>query len=502
MNHRSNHTQLVASRYRAFMWASRWCLTLSLLFAICLVPRRSEAARDDILATFNPDGVAQMVINDFPIDATIVQGSVSLQTDDAGCVGLPTHPCNYVVNVLRTTLSGFTFSGKSVTDTVAIINGPIAVVDVGEGLTIPAGTPVVVALTVDGERQTVNSTSPSGVNIMLDVADQQATVTGTFVGSLDNVSVNAALLATAQSPFRNLPPVANAGPDQTVMCGAPAHLDGSATSDPNNNLLLLSWSEAGTALGVGAVVDVTLAPGVHDVLLEAFDTFEGRGTDTTIVTVIPDTEAPVFAPIEEAKIADCSAPDLGKPVVTDNCGVVSLTNDAPAVFPLGCSIVTWTAVDAAGNKATATQEVFAQLGDDPSCCPPGTNIIVGTAGRDLLKGTKGSDCILGRGGDDLIFGLGGNDFLSGGAGNDKLFGGPPHGLGHLGESTDYLAGGAGRDVCIASPESTFLSCEEPERRRHHHHEASCDDSCEEPHGHHHHEHEHESSCDDDDDGDL
>jgi hypothetical protein len=457
MNNRRNHAQRASRRHPNF---SRWCLVLGLLLLVLLAPRRSEAARDDILATFNPDGVAQMVINDFPIDATIVHGVVSLQTDDADCVALPTNPCHYVVNVLRATLSTFTFSGESVTDTVAIINGPIAVVDIGEGLTIPAGTSVVVALTVDGERRSVNSTSPTGVNIMLDVADQEATVTGSFVGSVEGVSVEAALLATAESPFRNLPPVADAGPDQTVTCGAAAHLDGSGTTDPNGNLVLLSWSNAGSTIGVGSVVDATLPPGVHDVLLEAFDTFEGRDTDTATVTVIADTEAPAFQPIPKAKIEDCSAPDLGTPQVTDNCAVVSLTNDAPGTFPLGKTIVTWTAVDAAGNTSSAAQEVVATLGDDPSCCPPGANIILGTEQHDLLKGTSGSDCILGLGSSDVIFGLGGDDFLSGGGGNDKVFGGPPHGFGHH-AATDYLTGGSGRDVCVASHQSTILTCELP-----------------------------------------
>ena len=44
---------------------------------------------------------------------------------------------------------------------------------------------------------------------------------------------------------------------------------------------------------------------------------------------------------------------LGVPVATnDNCGILTVTNDAPAQFPKGVTTVTWTAVDTSGNLAT------------------------------------------------------------------------------------------------------------------------------------------------------
>jgi len=48
---------------------------------------------------------------------------------------------------------------------------------------------------------------------------------------------------------------------------------------------------------------------------------------------------------------------LGTPVVSDNCTVASVTNNAPALFPIGTTTVTWTVTDAVGNTATATQLV-------------------------------------------------------------------------------------------------------------------------------------------------
>ena len=45
------------------------------------------------------------------------------------------------------------------------------------------------------------------------------------------------------------------------------------------------------------------------------------------------------------------------PKISDSVGVYSITNDAPEVFPLGETIVTWTTTDASGNSASATQTI-------------------------------------------------------------------------------------------------------------------------------------------------
>ncbi len=49
--------------------------------------------------------------------------------------------------------------------------------------------------------------------------------------------------------------------------------------------------------------------------------------------------------------------NLGQPTVSDNCGVPNVANNAPAVYPRGTTIVTWTATDGAGNQSTCQQTV-------------------------------------------------------------------------------------------------------------------------------------------------
>ncbi|HET6457926.1 MAG TPA: HYR domain-containing protein, partial [Nitrosopumilaceae archaeon] len=57
---------------------------------------------------------------------------------------------------------------------------------------------------------------------------------------------------------------------------------------------------------------------------------------------------------------DHNSVDLGLPSAYDGVGVLSMTNDAPTYFPLGQTIVTWTAKDASGNDATAKQIITIQ----------------------------------------------------------------------------------------------------------------------------------------------
>jgi len=61
---------------------------------------------------------------------------------------------------------------------------------------------------------------------------------------------------------------------------------------------------------------------------------------------------------------------LGSPVTADNCGVLSVTNDAPLNFPVGTTTVTWTVKDIHGNHATATQSVTVSDNQKPVVTPP------------------------------------------------------------------------------------------------------------------------------------
>ncbi|MFT6336579.1 MAG: hypothetical protein ACJATI_003338, partial [Halioglobus sp.] len=68
---------------------------------------------------------------------------------------------------------------------------------------------------------------------------------------------------------------------------------------------------------------------------------------------------------------------LNAPVAADNCDLASVTNNAPVIFPVGNTIVEWTATDAAGNTAVCQQNVMVSDNEDPTITCP-ANITVGT----------------------------------------------------------------------------------------------------------------------------
>jgi gliding motility-associated-like protein len=54
---------------------------------------------------------------------------------------------------------------------------------------------------------------------------------------------------------------------------------------------------------------------------------------------------------------DGASVNLATPVTGDNCGVATVSNNAPAIYPVGTTIVTWTVVDVNGRENTCQQQV-------------------------------------------------------------------------------------------------------------------------------------------------
>jgi len=85
-------------------------------------------------------------------------------------------------------------------------------------------------------------------------------------------------------------------------------------------------------------------------------TIIGTGKDITPPTIVAPSD------ITTQATGVLTSVNLGTPTVSDNSDPKpTVTNNAPAVgFPVGSTTVTWTATDAAGNSATATQKVTIQ----------------------------------------------------------------------------------------------------------------------------------------------
>ena len=124
------------------------------------------------------------------------------------------------------------------------------------------------------------------------------------------------------------------------------------------------------------------------------DASNNTATATQIVTVkditLPTIKAPAAVVVNTNTNCTATGIVLGTPITADNCSVDSVTNNAPVIFPLGNTTVTWTVKDASNNTATATQIVTVKDATLPIIIAPtaitvstnmnctATNVILGT----------------------------------------------------------------------------------------------------------------------------
>jgi len=237
---------------------------------------------------------------------------------------------------------------------------------------------------------------------------------------------------------------------------------------------------------VSDIQDVTIyiiAPdifpvGEATVTWTATDTSGNSASATQIVTIV-DTTSPELTMPEDVMISAFSLEkqvEIGEAQAYDLAGsALTITNDAPDIFPLGDTVVTWNVSDELGNSSSSQQVISIQPCGKPLSYynqifgTPAADTIVGTevadlifafAGDDMIFGGEGNDCIIGGDGDDLIFGNAGGDHLVGGEGNDILkgFSGDDKLTG--GTGTDVLDGGDDFDISYDSASDIIIKCEE------------------------------------------
>jgi hypothetical protein len=171
----------------------------------------------------------------------------------------------------------------------------------------------------------------------------------------------------------NRPPVADAGPDQTVECTSPtttaATLNGTGSNDPDGDSLSYLWTSPGVVFNNPTSPTPTgqFPLGSKTVTLTVSDSIQ-QDSDTTSVTVADTTAPAVLCPA--AITVECStfggapashpqiAAFLAGATATDVCDTTpTISNNAPGFFPLGATPVTFTATDDHGNSSQCISTV-------------------------------------------------------------------------------------------------------------------------------------------------
>jgi hypothetical protein len=163
----------------------------------------------------------------------------------------------------------------------------------------------------------------------------------------------------------NEAPSCDAGGPYQVECDGfspSVMLDGSGSSDDGCLPLEFTWTGpfiGGVANGQSPTVQFA-GVGDETVTLDVSDSLLSSECEA-MVSIVDTTDPDITAPADVT--AECAAPggtpvDLGDPVVSDICDSNPVVgNDAPALFPLGVTNVTWTSTDASNNMDQDVQVV-------------------------------------------------------------------------------------------------------------------------------------------------
>jgi len=141
-------------------------------------------------------------------------------------------------------------------------------------------------------------------------------------------------------------PLNIAANSSAAICGATVNYTVNAT-DACGSPITYTYSQAsGTVFPVG----------VTTVTVTATDA-SGNSISRSFTVTITDNQPPSITAPANVTVLFGSPVNLGTATATDNCGTAVITNNAPATYPVGVTVVTWTATDAVGNTASAQQTV-------------------------------------------------------------------------------------------------------------------------------------------------
>jgi len=215
--------------------------------------------------------------------------------------------------------------------------------------------------------QPVNGSNPALLNTTIHNYSTAGEYNVTLLVTHDSTTQNDTLTVTV---LQNLPPVADADPDQIVEqtspAGAEVTLNASGSSDPLNDTLTYNWTWLGgsatgvtpTALFPAGITNVTLT--VDDGQLNSTDTVNITVQDTTppFVDAGEDVTVEQESPAGTQVTLKGNATDLADTeldyVWSANGTIIGNVANLTHTFNLGTHLVTLNATDDSGNTGTDT----------------------------------------------------------------------------------------------------------------------------------------------------
>ena len=328
------------------------------------------------------------------------------------------------------------------------------------------------------------------------------TVTWTAADAAGNTATARQEIAVRDTVPPSIVPPANVTAEAESPAGA--HVDaGEAEASDAVGVALLA-SDAPPLFPIGTTI----------VAWTAADAAGNTATARQSVTVQDTTPPSITVPAPAA--LEASAPGgypvgagslFELPAASDLAGPVTLESDAPPVLPLGTTVLTWTATDAAGNTATARQEIAVRdtvppsiilpaditadargpetpvaLGganasdavdespivasDAPALFPPGLTAVNWTATDSSGNGAAAVQSVMilacgrppaqfnvitGTAGDDVLSGTAGDDLVFALAGDDIILAGPGDDCVLAGPGDDVIRAQSGNDDVRGGP---------------------------------------------------
>jgi gliding motility-associated-like protein len=335
--------------------------------------------------------VTQLVtINALPVVAAITGtpsvcegATTTLASATAGGVWTSSNTATATINASTGVVSGVAAGSATMTYTVTNVNG--CVKSVTQAVTVNAlpvvasisgttevcagSTTALTSATTGGVWTSSNAavatvSSVSGIASVLGIGAGSATITYTVTNV--NGCVTAVNSTVVVNPLPVLPVITANGP--TMLC-------------PNTTVDLSVPSVYTSYFWNNGMVNNTITTGLPGYYFVTVTNNFGCVISTVPVAVsIGDTINPVIiAPADIALniTSGCAITgvDLGIPVTSDNCSVVNITNNAPFTFPIGTTVVTWTAYDAFDNLAITVQTVTVSDTIVPQIIAPDTVVV-------------------------------------------------------------------------------------------------------------------------------